>query len=277
MSTRAINEHLEKKFLEDWQKLTFASDFIFAIIMFEQYFARAILALLLPEIGEIESVEVQKTINFDYESKGVRLDVCIKASGKTYNIEMQTSNKKNLAQRMRYYVTAIDADNMQKGCGYDELEEVFIIFLCTFDRYGKGLPRYTFKNTCQEDKNLLLEDGVQKIVFNAKAYDKEKNKELRQFLAYLMGVKVEFEEGSLVDKIDKRVQEIKNCKKWRQEFMKMQADRTDIYKEGFCKGFRKTKLKIAKKLLSILDDVTIANATGLSLKKIQKLRRKNLT
>ena len=46
-------------------------------------------------------------------------------------------------------------------------------------------------------------------------------------------------------------------------------------KEGLKEGAKKEKILIAKNLLDVLDDETISNKTGLSLKEIKELRNKN--
>ena len=45
-------------------------------------------------------------------------------------------------------------------------------------------------------------------------------------------------------------------------------------KEGLKEGAKKEKILIAKNLLDVLDDETISNKTGLSLKEIKELRNK---
>lgn len=43
------------------------------------------------------------------------------------------------------------------------LTTLFFIFICTFDPFSAGLPCYTFKNICLENKNLELKDTETKI------------------------------------------------------------------------------------------------------------------
>ena len=60
----------------------------------------------------------------------------------------------------------IDIKAIEKGADYSELPQSFVIFICTFDAFGKGQWRYTFENMCKEDHDVLLEDGTARIVFN---------------------------------------------------------------------------------------------------------------
>ena len=65
---------------------------------------------------------------------------------------------------MRFYQAAIDISFLDKGKFYNDLNDSFIIFICTFDAIGKNRPIYTFENLCIEDKNTPLQDGSQKVI-----------------------------------------------------------------------------------------------------------------
>ena len=55
------------------------------------------------EIDHIEYPEQQKSINLDYEAKGIRLDVYVKDGNNTvYNIGMQAIDTKELPKRSRH-------------------------------------------------------------------------------------------------------------------------------------------------------------------------------
>ena len=98
--------------------------------------------------------------------------------GKFYDVEMQVSNERNIPKRMRFYQAAIDISFLDKGNSYNNLNDSFIIFICTFDAIGKNRSVYTFENTCVEDKNISLHDGTKKVIINAEAFNDTKNKEL---------------------------------------------------------------------------------------------------
>ena len=72
-----------------------------------------------------------------------------------FNLEMQTSDNRNLPKRMRYYQGVIDLNILQKGQDYTKLKKSYVIFICTFDPFGEGRHIYTFCNTCQENTALL--------------------------------------------------------------------------------------------------------------------------
>ncbi len=49
----------------------------------------------------------------------------------------------------------------------------------------------------------------------------------------------------------------------------------EIFKEEFEEGKREGKIEIAKNLLDILDDETIALKTGLEVEEVRQLRERN--
>ncbi|MCI9077549.1 MAG: Rpn family recombination-promoting nuclease/putative transposase [Lachnospiraceae bacterium] len=129
-----------------WENLRISNDFMFAKVMRNPELCKGMLERLLDiQIDHIEYPEEQKVIDISKDSKSVRLDVYLKdEKGTVYNIEIQTTNSKNLPKRTRYYSGMIDLNAIEKGADYSELPRSFVIFICTFDAFGKGRWRYTF-------------------------------------------------------------------------------------------------------------------------------------
>jgi len=122
-----------------WENLNISNDFMFAKVMRNPELCKEMLERLLDiQIDHIEYPEEQKVIDISKDSKSVRLDVYLKdEKGTVYNIEIQTTNKKNLPKRTRYYAGMIDLNAIEKGADYTELPQSFVIFICTFDAFGK--------------------------------------------------------------------------------------------------------------------------------------------
>ena len=98
---------------------------------------------------------------------------------------MQTTDKKNLGCRMRYYQSLIDAELLDKGANFNDLKESNIIFFCTFDPFRKGLPQYTFCNSCEELPDLKLSDKCRKIAYNVNAFEKVDDEKIRKLLEFI--------------------------------------------------------------------------------------------
>ena len=47
-------------------------------------------------------------------------------------------------------------DLIEKGADYSKLKKSFVIFICTFDLFGKNGYIYTFENRCVEYPDLRL-------------------------------------------------------------------------------------------------------------------------
>ena len=79
-------------------------------------------------------MEPQKTEKEGYQSHGIRLDLYVQDSeGRIFNVEVQTSSKKNLPKRMRYYQSVIDVHLLAPGVDYLSLRKSFVIFICNYD------------------------------------------------------------------------------------------------------------------------------------------------
>ena len=186
---------------------------------------------------------------------------------------MQRGNNRNLPKRLRYYQGNIDLDLINKGDDYRKLSKSYIIFICTFDLFNKGRHRYTFETLCKEDNSIKLEDDTNKIILNTKGIMNDLSEELIEFLEYVEHSDdntAEKAKGTLVKKIHKRVIEVKSDVSMEVEFMTLlERDREKIEE-----GRLEEKLDIARNLLDVLDDETIAKKTGLSIEEVKKLREK---
>ena len=195
---------------------------------------------------------------------------------------MQTSIPKDLPRRMRYYQSMIDIDSLIAGSEYETLKESYVIFLCTKDPFGLGLPVYTFSTVCKEKNDFSLNDGINKLFFNASAFASEKNLEIKGFLGYLCSGKLS---DYLTEDIDQRVERLKINEIFRSDYM---MDALPLYdarqaglKEGMAlgeakgllAGERKKAIETAKNFLKKnISAEIIAECTGLSLEEVIKIK-----
>ena len=237
------------------KELNLEDDFLFAKVMSDKEICKQLLENILEiEIEKVEMIEEQKTIDLLLESKGIRLDVYVKDGNNTiYNVEMQRGKHKNLPKRLRYYQGTIDLDLISKGEDYRKLAKSYIIFICTFDLFDKGLHKYTFQNVCLEDNSIILNDEAQKIILNTKGITKDLSEELLEFLEYVENSTEDtanFAKGNLVKNIHKRVREIKNDISVEVEFMTLlERDREKI-EEGREEG-REEGILLTKKVFKL--------------------------
>ncbi len=271
----ALKESLLARAKEEWQQLDITDDFIFSQLMRDKDICKEVLEILLPfEVAHIEYIEYQKTIDIFKNTKSVRFDVYVKEADKVYNVEMQVNKKADIAKRSRFYQAAIDFDMLEKGDKYQDLKESFVIFICTFDPFGHGLPCYHFQNICQENKDIALGDGRQIFFFNASAYAKEDDIRRNKFLAFVAGRATD---DPVMEKFIAAIEKIKHNNVLEAEHMNSLLKYHDALYEGERRGWelgkREGVVEIAKKLLDMMDDTLIAEKTGLSLDEVRALRK----
>ena len=205
----------KKKTLEE---LTISDDFMFGAVMSNPKRCKPLLEMILGvKINKIEYPELQKTIDKQYGSKGIRLDVYVEDDKNTvYNIEIQTTMFKSLPKRMRYYQGLIDLNIIDKGEEYSSLKKSFVIFICTYDPFGEGRYIYTFENRCLENPELAFGDDTTKIVLNTEGTVGDINEDLRATLRYIAG---DAPQSEYTMELDEEVVNVRKSEKWGREFM----------------------------------------------------------
>ena len=200
---------------------------------------------------------------------------------------MQTTIPEDLPRRMRYYQSMIDIDSLIAGSEYEALKESYVIFLCTKDPFGLGLPVYTFNTVCREKNDFSLNDGINKLFFNASAFASEKNLEIKGFLGYLCNGKPS---DYLTEDIDQRIERLKINEIFRSDYMMDALPLHDARKAGIREGMalgeakgekkgrlageRNAKFETAKKMLeNKIPIALITKCTGLSLEEVNSLKK----
>ena len=133
-----------------------------------------------------------------------------------YNVEIQTSDKKHLPKRTRYYQGVIDLHILEKGEDYTALRRSFVIFICTFDPFHQGRWVYTFENLCREDPAIALDDGATKVILNTKGGAGEISDDLKSLLRYMEGFKPDSDYTRM---LNEAVEYVRSDDQWRREYM----------------------------------------------------------
>ena len=249
--------------IKKFEDLTFTDDFMFCKVMQNPDLCKSLIEMILSDkIGKIAYISVQHNIKTYEQAKSVRFDVLVQSeNGKFYDVEMQVSNEKNIPKRMRFYQAAIDISFLDKGNFYNDLNDSFIIFICTFDAIGKNRPIYTFENICIEDKNISLQDGTKKVIINSEAFENTEDKELKEFLEYLKTGKAK---SKFTREIEVMIQTIKQNEQARQEYRLMSTFEMDIKD-----SVKRETAKLMKQ--KNFDIALIKEITGLPKTEIEKL------
>lgn len=216
------NTFVEQK----WLNASIKDNFIFGKTM-ELYpdLCRQLLELILNiKIKEISYPEREKTIEARTDSK----------------------DSDNLAKRIRYYQALIDLDKLKRGQHYSRLGESFIIFICPFDRFKQGRHFYSFRERCDQDTDLKLNDGATKIFLSTKGTVNDVSSDIKAFLNYVDSGIVS---GRFVKQLDDAVNAVKNNKKARLDFMTFQMYLLEQEIEAEERGRAKERESVAIKML----------------------------
>ena len=234
----------EAKFSE----IAFTNDFMFCSVLEDIELCREFLERVLGiEIAEIRYSEKQKTIKNRMRSKGIRLDVYAKdVKGNVYDVEMQASTAPDLGLRSRYYHSEMDSYQLREGIKYSELKKSFVIFVCLSDLFQMGRSVYTFRQTCQEQRDLVLENGQYTLFLNASGAKDGLPEGLVKLLEYI-------QTGNATDrfteKLAGRVEQLRSDDDWRENYMTLEMKMDEKWQEGRLEGRTETLVsQICKKL-----------------------------
>ena len=296
MPVRKRDENLYRNI--DWDAITIKNNFLFQETLRNKSLCKQLLERVLHiQVKTIRYMETEKTMKAQLSSKNTRLDVYVEdKDGNVADIEMQTTDTKSvinyderdertiireLPLRTRYYQNIIGTNMLRKGMHYRELKKAYVIFICTFDPFGAGLPVYHFTYRCKENGNLQMGDLTENIFLNVKAADKTDDEELAAFLRYVNGQKPD---SSFTKKLDEEATRIKNNDNWRLKAMTLDMEIQDMKKriakrerekgkqEGLKEGAQNSKIEIAKAMLADgMEIAKVAKLTNLSVKEVTAL------
>ena len=131
--------------------------------------------------------------------------------------------------------------------------------------------------------SLELRDQTTKIIFNAEAFEKEKNVAISAFLRY---ISKRIPTDSFTERLDGLVEKAKDNQKLRSEYLAMNLHDRDIKKQaykdgvqdgiskGISQGAEQAKLETAKKLLGEgISIEVIARTTDLSVEILERFQK----
>lgn len=223
----------DKKKFKD---LTIRDNFMFAAVMMYQDNCKQFLEMLLGiQIKQID-IGYEKSLVFNPECKGVRLDVYASDENNTrYDIEMQVASQE-LGKRIRYYHSQMDMELLESGHEYKELPKAYVIFICDYDPFKRGKYCYTFENRCIEDLALNLKDESMSIILSTEGVNVDSiPKELKAFLDFVKEDTPTNDtqtEDAYVKQLQKSIRSVKENRKLERSFMSLEDVRNAAKLEG---------------------------------------------
>ena len=259
----------EKSGKKDWDSATIKDNFIFGktMEMNPDLCRQLIEKILRIKIRSIKYPEREKVIEQRTDSKGIRLDVYVTDDkNRSFDVEMQVADSDNISKRMRYYQGLIDLDKLKRGQHYSALGDSYIIFICPFDRFKQGRHIYTFRERCDQDYALPLNDGAVKIFLSTKGTLDDVSAEVKAFLNYVDSGIIK---GKFVKQLDVAVKSVKSNEKARLEYMTYHMALLESELEGREKN-------LIENLQAIMDSLQVTAEKAMDILKIPQDKRNRL-
>ena len=231
----------QARYLENLKKFRLMDDDFIAVI-FEDISCTEFLLRIILSRDDL----VVKTVRPQYEIKNlggrsVRLDIFAEdQEGKAYNIEVQRKDSGAVQKRARYNSSLIDAHITDPGDDYNQLGEVYVIFITEHDVLKAGRPIYHIERTIEETGEKF-NDGSHIIYVNSLIQDEtELGKLMHDFFCTDpddMNYKI----------LSERVRYFKESERGVKTMCKIMEDfGNDRYNEGWAGGLADGEAKKAK-------------------------------
>ncbi|MDR3597705.1 Rpn family recombination-promoting nuclease/putative transposase [Clostridium sp.] len=240
-------------------------------------------------ITELEIVENKELTKELIGDKTGIIDVRAKTlKGEHIDIEVQLTNQGNMDKRTLFYWGKLYLENIKKGEDYKKLEKVITINILDFEFLDTINYQSSFHLWEDIDKDYMLTDLIEIHFIELPKFIKKetknyKEKPIERWLAFLEEDTPEtmLKELMIMEPAIKKAED-------KLEFLSSDKETMDVYWErerslheranminsAEERGFNKAMLEVAKSLLDVLDNETIANKTGLSIEEIIGLRNK---
>ena len=213
--------------VEEARSFNLLSDTFMSVALRDQAAAQEVIRIFtgIPDL-KIVSLSTQVRLPRMVSHDAILDVVAEDSSGKIYNIEVQRADNLDHAKRVRYYGAMLDTACLEKGAGYEELPEVYVIYLSERDLWKAGKTVYTVEKKLSGTE-IPYSDGIHIIFANAEAND---GTEIARTMQYF---KVSDPMDQSHGALSKRVHYLKCEEGGRQEMCEISEK---IYNEGVADG-----------------------------------------
>lgn len=213
--------------VEEARSFNLLSDTFMSVALRDQAAAQEVIRIFtgIPDL-KIVSLSTQVRLPRMVSHDAILDVVAEDSSGKIYNIEVQRADNLDHAKRVRYYGAMLDTACLEKGAGYEELPEVYVIYLSERDLWKAGKTVYTVEKKLSGTE-IPYSDGMHIIFVNAEAND---GTEIARTMQYF---KVSDPMDQSHGALSKRVHYLKCEEGGRQEMCEISEK---IYNEGVADG-----------------------------------------
>lgn len=243
----------------------FTEDQVFGEVMNDREICKYILQMLLPDrvIDEIYYPLKQKEIKdpSHRHEKDVRLDILVEDNHHNlYDLEMQTTDKRDLGKRLRYYGSQLDQRyTLKKGDTYKNLQNLTLITFCTFDLkeqdYGVEPVKRWYRSYGVKDRMDELNDGKEEIIINSKGNIVTAEEALVPLVNlmedryYLLNNLADDTQQRIYNKIRQKITEMNADPIWRDTIMDYETKLAEEREYGEEKGILSATVNAIKKII----------------------------
>lgn len=175
------------------QSLNVIDDVFFHKVAEDPEVCEEILRIILekPKLKVIQC-QVQRFLRNNGAHSVILDALCELDDGSFANIEVQKADNDDYQKRVRFNQSNIDTLFAEKGIKYEELPDIFMVFISKFDLFGKGRTIYHIDRVIRE-KGIVVENGVHEIYVNLAVNDGTEIAELMQYFKTSVGTNEKFE------------------------------------------------------------------------------------
>ena len=265
-------------------ELTLMDKFLFDEVMDYPEVHETVLQIILGQdnLKLLQQGQTEKEVRTAPWLRSVRLDVyAVDEEGTVYDTEMQAGYRNDLAKRSRYYQGLIDSSMLEPGVSsFNELNNTCIIMITPFDLFGEGRYRYTFREYCDENKDLSLNDGAVRIFLNTKGKnDEEVSVELRDLLHYIECTDGEFAKktgNERIQKIHTYVDRIKTNEQTGVKYMQTWEEKLMIREEGREEGREEARALLLVAVQNVMEKLNLSMEQAMDVLGIPEDEREKL-
>ena len=187
--------------------------------------------------------------------------LCEDDDGNIINVEVQKANDTNHQKRVRYNMACADTLTVEKGINYDQLPDLYVIYISAFDMFKENETTYHVQRTIKKS-GTHIENGTHEIYVNTKIDDGSDIAQLMQYFKNSTGIHPLFQKLSSQIHYYKETPEGVNTM-------------TDVWEEYADQKVAEQAKEMAISLLKekVFNNEKIAELTKLPLEEIEALQK----
>ena len=160
---KQLTEQQKKDKVKDFRPI---DDVFFEVLAANKEVCEEILRTILEDPKLIVDDVIVQSSERNLYGRSVRLDaLCTLGNGTKCNIEIQRSDNDNHLKRARYNAASITVKESNPGDKFENIVDVYIVYISEFDFLGKGKTTYHIDKTIRETGDVI-DDGLHEIFVN---------------------------------------------------------------------------------------------------------------